>query len=150
MLKSFISYKNYNILQLIKCKLDTKYIDFKSDFYRGIFDSWYNVYSKVSEKECIDECLWDNKYVIINDKPTLFTSWRNNKINLLRDILDAHGKILSKQSLEDKYRLNIKQMDYNSLIHSLPYSWKKGVNIHAKCVNKDSIVLYYKERVYKL
>ena len=47
MLKTFIHYRNYDVTQIIKCKLDAKYVNFQSKFYKGILEKWFEAYSKV-------------------------------------------------------------------------------------------------------
>ena len=63
----------------------------------------------------------------IGNKPVSYKTWKNAGINKIQHILDTEGKIRSKQNIELKYTINIKQQDYNGLMHSIPKQWLKTV-----------------------
>ena len=62
-------------------------------------------------RDCFNECLWDNKYILIDTKPAHYKSWIKHNVIHLGDIVDNHGCIQSKRSLEDKFNFTIKQMN---------------------------------------
>ncbi len=55
-----------------------------------------------------------------------YTKWLNAGIQVIGDVLDKKGHVLQKDNLEQKYGIDIDQMDYNSLMHCIP---KKMLNI---------------------
>ena len=126
LLKNFVKYKDMNLKDIIKCKLDPQYVTFRSKFYEQIFTSWFEIYSRTSPIHCMFEKLWDNKFVIVDNKPVHYQTWIDKGIVYLKDIVDTTGKAISKQMLEDKYDFKIKQMDYNSLISAIPAQWRSA------------------------
>ena len=124
LLKSFILYKSKSIVELLKCKLSPEYITFKNDFYKEILINWYSEYSKITKKFSLNECLWNNKFLVIDNKPVYFSEWDRHNVKIVRDIYDDNLNIMSKTDLENKYNFTVKQMCYNSLIHALPDCWK--------------------------
>ncbi len=150
LLKSFILYKGKSIVELLKCKLSAEYITFRNDFYKEIFNDWYEVYSKTSKKISLNECLWNNKFLVIDNKPVHFPDWERHNIKIVRDIYDDNCNILSKPVLENKFGFNIKQMSYNSLIHALPNCWKNigEKNNEKNVINVDAIFIYNAEGKY--
>ena len=68
MLKTFVQYRNYNVKQIVKCKLNVEHDNFQSEFYREVFKNWFEVYSKVKENDILNESLWDSKNVQIGNK----------------------------------------------------------------------------------
>ena len=125
MLKTFINYRNYNVIDVIKCKLDTNYVTFKSKFYEDIMKYWYELYSKTCTEYILDECLWDNKFITIGNKPAHVNDFLTHGIVRYRDILDDNLKIMSKIDIEQKYHCALKHMDYNSVVHAIPKKWRK-------------------------
>jgi hypothetical protein len=54
--------------------------------------------------------------------------WNNSVgINNLSDLIVNNGEIATLDFLEHKYRFKCKQMNYNSIMHSIPNAWKKEV-----------------------
>ena len=142
MLRSFIQYRKYSVKEIIKCKLALHHVNFNSDFYKQVFESWFEVYGKIKENQIINQSLWDNKFVEIGNKPAYMSNMVKDKILYVCDVLDNSGKILSKQNLEQKYNTTIKQMEYNCLVHALPKNWK-NVNLDNQCtINRDYDDIY--------
>ena len=122
MIKKLIVYKNIDVQTLISSKLDTECINVLSKFYRQILDIWYHFYSKKpkSVNDTVNTSIFYNKMFVIDCKPVFYKQWFDAGIQLFGDILDANGHLLSKVNLEQKYNLEIKQMDYNLFIHCVP------------------------------
>jgi hypothetical protein len=68
-------------------------------------------------------------------KNAINVQWKQARINHILHIIDTNGKIRSKQNIENKYSINIKAMEYNSIIHSIPKPWKQ------KLKNQTSTIL---------
>ena len=147
LIKSFIKYRNMDIIDIIKCKLDCDHMKFTSVFYEQIFASWFEVYSAVRPQEILYLSLWHNRHITIGKKTVYFVEWKNKGISLLKHIMDNNRKILSKGNIEDTYGLKIKQMDYNSLIDAITSMWKNNV---IRCNEKENmnndIVVYCNQK----
>ena len=70
--------------------------------------------------DIVNEYLWNNAHILIEAKPVQHIEWAEHRINIIADLLNNEGTILAKDALQLQYNLVIKQMDYNSLIHSIP------------------------------
>ncbi len=137
MVKKLIVYKNIDVQLVLSYKLDSKYIDVHSVFYKQIIDIWYHFYSKkpVTVNDIVNTSIFHNKIFLIDGKPVFYNQWYKAGIQVLGDILNANGQLLSKRRLEQKFNIEIKQMDYNSLIHCIP---KEMLNsIKDKSFNKS-------------
>jgi hypothetical protein len=99
-----------------------------SSFYKQILQNWYEFYSiEPNEKFLYYESLWNNKYILINNKPAFYKHWQSNGITCIKDILDAKNNIISIQNISSKFKVHISAMDYNSIVHAIPHSWKDSL-----------------------
>ena len=94
-----------------------------SQLFINIFSK--HVYSKVDNQHILQESLWDSKFIQIGNKPAHIPYMIKKGILCFKDVLSDECNILPIETLNRKYACNIKQMDYNCLIHSIPKSWKK-------------------------
>ena len=101
------------------------------------------MYSYAKDHDCINESLWHNRYILVDNTPMYYKEWDQHKISIIKDILDKHGNMLSKEQIEKKYGLNIKHMMYNSLSSAIPRNWKHNVNLYPKIM--DGIIYVYQD-----
>ena len=127
-LKSLVLYKNMNIKDIILSKLDVKFIKIPSLFYEQLLSYWYELYSKktCTQSEVLKSSLWNNKFLLLDNKPTIIQSWHNNGIHFFGDIV-ANELILAKSQLENKYNFTINHMDYNCIVSAIPADWKASI-----------------------
>jgi len=87
-----------------------------------VLECWYELYSREPETpiDIAEFSLWDNKFLLIDNKPVYIRSWDISGVNLIRNILDDEGNILTKQLLQTRNNFVIKQMEYNSIVHAIP------------------------------
>ena len=151
----FVRYKGQSICNILTHKLESRYIQFLSPFYQQVASLWYEIYSKepCTPLEVRNFQLWENKHITVNHKPVYYKTWSQNYINVIGDLLDKSGNVLSKPQLERRYPLIIKQMDYNCVVHAIPAKWLKCVKgkvveernmsecviLHKKCMNITDI-----------
>ena len=123
--KTLVCYRNMNIKDIILSKLDVKYIKISSLFYEQLLSNWYELYSHkpCTPSEALKSSLWNNKFLLLDHKPTMIQSWQKNGIRFLGDII-GNKSILGKFQLENKYNFNIKHMDYNCVVSAIPADWK--------------------------
>ena len=114
-----------SIKDTILSKLDVKYMKISSPFYDQLLSYWYELYSKkpCTPSEVLKSSLWNNKFLLVGDKPSYIQSWQNNGIHFFGDIV-ANNLILSKHQLENKYNFTINHMDYNCIVSAIPAEWK--------------------------
>ena len=91
--------------------------------------------------------LWLNSCIKINNKVLYWKEWINNGITHIKHLFRDTGILYSKNDLELKYNLNIKHMDYNSLISAIPRVCK---NFFMNYGNSNSdTCLYQIEKIVK-
>ena len=83
-------------------------------------------------------CLWDNTFILIDNKLVYFC---NGIIifNYVGKLLNGDGYMLSKEDVEQYSRCTVSQMDYNSMIHTIPNQWLLCVQGRKVGVNNDLI-----------
>ena len=150
LLRHFVSFKHFDIQTIIKSKVDMKFLTVHSAFYCQVLKYWYELYAAepTSAVEILAFPLWNNKYILVDKKPVALAHWSNHDIEQVGDLLDNNGKIMSKNQIERRYAITVKQMDYNSISHAIPKNWLrtvKGKNVEYKHIPLDS--LYIKGRV---
>ena len=123
-------------------------------FYYQVIKCWFDFHSKEpAPKFTSKEMLWNNKFILIDNKPVnkLFCNWKKQGINRIEDIVNGNGIPYTCIELRRKYNVAIKQMDYNSLINAIPSKWKTNVKLYAPTItNANEITVYINESSYKL
>jgi hypothetical protein len=98
-------------------------------FYRQIFDAWEK--TKVAPVEdpfkIRREILWFNKNIKIKGKEICYRKWYEKGIVMLHDLVNENGDFIDSQVLSNKYGIEIKVMDYNSLKSAIPQVWKRAL-----------------------
>ena len=134
-LHSFLSYK-FDIIYI------TKNLPL---FYKQIFQFWFELHSRPPENvnEIMNEIVWNNKYILIGNKPIPKKMWCGNENITIYDLLDTERNIQSKSGLEQKFNIEIDQMFYNSLISAIPRNWKKQIksNSNVKFVKSNPLCI---------
>lgn len=110
-------------------KLCINDVDCQSLFYSQILESWYSLFSRSPNtvKDIVNTQIWYNTFIRVDGKPVHYQDWSDKNILFVGQILSNTGCLLPKFELEQKYNLNIRVMDYNSLVHSIPREWKNAV-----------------------
>jgi hypothetical protein len=57
----------------------------------------------------------------------------------INDLIDNNGQIAKLEFLARKFKLKIKQMEYNSIIHAIPTLWKKDIKKSANIAGKTTV-----------
>ena len=129
LLEHLVKYKKLNFQNICYSKLDVKHVHFDSLFYKQVLEHWYSIFSREPStiKQIINSMLWDNIHICVDDKPVHYSNWIANNILTFSHIMDDDGNILNRAQIEHKYNIIVNWMDYNSLIHAIPRSWKQKV-----------------------
>ena len=77
-----------------------------------------------TKKDILDQQIWLNSHIKINDRPIYFINWFKAGIKTLHDIYDKNSKILSLADLNKKYNLNINFLNYHLFIYAIPKTWR--------------------------
>ena len=116
-----------NLSDFLSKKFDVSYTNRLPIFYQQIFGYWSSVYGTEPSdvNGVLNECLWHNKWVLIDQKPFYYRYLAEKGINIVADLIDEHGSLLSLEQLEYRYQVSIKIMDYNSITTAIPRSWRR-------------------------
>jgi hypothetical protein len=113
-----------------QCNFDLKKVKFPMQpFYKQLFEAW----GKIKENPGDDpfklrrEVLWMNENITIARKVVCYKDWYRNGIILLHDLLKEDGDFKSVVDLERIHQIQIKVMDYNSLLAAIPVPWKRAL-----------------------
>ena len=96
-------------------------------FYNQILDYWdefrdLSTYKK-SKMDILNEKLWLNKDILVDNKPLMFQAWSENGINCLFDIMENNGTFKTKVKIQNLYGIEVNTMHYNSLKSAISKTW---------------------------
>jgi exonuclease III len=129
-----------------KCKVNLaylarsniKYKDLPFKFKKGsMWDEMWQEWCKENYKkaenieEIMNQSLWFNSDLRINKDAVNWKKWEGQGIRWMADILEENNlnelRILKKWELEDRYGIEIGQLEYNSLLTTIPKEWKRQI-----------------------
>ena len=121
----------YNKLNV--CHLNSK----PTPFYNQILSYWEEFRDLSSDKkskmDILNEKLWLNKDILVDNKPLMFPAWSENGINCLFDILENNGIFKTKDQIQNSYGIQVDTMQYNSLKSAISKTWLQKI----KCQNQQ-------------
>lgn len=96
-------------------------------FWYNVLKSWakFNYINPFGKNQIIDQLLWNNSFIKINDKLVCNLNMIQHGILSVRNLLTDQGFMTVKQFIERYPQVNI--MDYLSLVHAIPNEWKKWI-----------------------
>ena len=137
--KSVTKINNFN--EYLSFKNDARYISKEiPQFYKQIFEYWFQLYSSqpISTNDILNEKLWNNKYILIDEKPVYYKTWHQHGIKIIHDIITQHGDFYKEDDLVRKYNIHVDTMAYNSLKSSIPQSWHQQMKNPTTFVAKST------------
>ena len=140
-----------------QCNFDLKKIKFPLQlFYKQLFVAW----NKTKEDPESDpfklrrEIIWLNKSIVLGGKVLCYKEWYRKGIIMLHDLVKEDGSMKSIMELETEFDIQIKPMEYNSLITVIPVHWKrklKQMKIPSQAVsNKEQPFILCNDRLMAL
>ena len=111
----------------------------KTEFHKQLLNSWFKVSSSnpTTLRDILNQFVTYNQHIQINQTMVnnLFSEDANVKI---RDIIDANGKVLSINNLNDKFNINLTLLKYNALLCSIPKKWKEILRNNSTCSDQHT------------
>ena len=101
-------------------------------FWNAVFKYWSELCAKQKIKSNEDICnssIWFNKQ--LGARYTFYLNWSRKGINVINDIIDNRGNVLSQDTLTERYKININFLHYYSikrLVKAFIEKHKKGNN----------------------
>ena len=109
------------------------------DFFRQNLLTWaeYTSSSKVDTIQTVlNQPIWNNKYILINDKSIFYRNFSTKNINKIGDMCNRNGEFewmyVKDKGLQDKDFLR-----WAGIIHAIPKDWKKIIKQHQSEVEKN-------------
>ena len=104
---------------LLKCNFHISNLPiFLSSFHKQVLLSWINVYKhNFSLHRCY---IWNNKFVKYRNKSFFLTKWVDQKVLLIRQLLNDHGNLYTYSELIQKYNLDVTEPEYIRVRNATP------------------------------
>lgn len=154
--KIFFNYyfKQKDIKLFFIQKNNIKYVNTSelTHFCKQVITAWYNIY-------CIDpneigsienEPLWNNKRIIIGNKPVLYNTWVRKGINYIGDIMQKNGEIMEPKHIKEKYNLNVNLLHFYSLKIVIKKQWKDLMKPPTAELNTRHPLILYNRQLHPL
>ena len=68
----------------------------------------------------LEQSLWLNKHITIQQKPICWKNWENNRIRTISNILDEENNVLSYKRLNRTYKLTSTYLELEQIKSSIP------------------------------
>ena len=97
------------------------YHDFKDKFYTEMWHTWSEIHYKDpnSIDEICNQRICNNSNIKVDCRPIIKSEWTNNDMIFIKDIVTEKGTILSENNINRKYNIQLKNLEYNSLLVQL-------------------------------
>ena len=112
---------------LIKCRYNGKnFINRLPKFYKGIVQIWneINDFNPTTIQPIIQEPLWHNKYITIENNTILWTRWQEKGIKQIHHLLNIDNQFLTCEQLKAKYNLSCNFLDHLRIRQAIPINWR--------------------------
>ena len=116
-------------------------------FYQEIQHAWSDITRmKTAEPiNVLNQTIWNNRYILINNKPVMWDKWAKCGIKKVAHILDEDGNVLSYTKLNEIYNVNCNFLHVMQLKDSIPTEWKKTMKnykaVYTSTFDDESIVI---------
>ena len=110
--------------------------DIETNFHIQVMESWHEIHNTnpCSCIEILNQYLMHNSHLKIGNKCLNQNFLHSNSPNIrILDIVDENGKLTTFQNI--KTLMNITQMEYNSLITSIPKKWRTVLKEKVPTIN---------------
>ncbi len=147
--ESSISDMKNNVWSLDKLSLKKHVTNISNPFWVEVFKAWINY--KKEDGQVLKIPIWNS---FLMNKNILYRKDKFVKkgIIYINDIVSVNGGFLLHKDFMKQYGVKINFLDYHSIIHSMPVSWRKEVQKTKKLENVVNEVLQTtlgKEKVCK-
>ena len=114
--------------------------DLKPLFYNEVHNalSDINIVSAPNVTCIMNQVIWLNRYITIQNIPFLWSEWLHHGILRISDITDEHGNFLSVLDIRDKYGIQCNFLNILQLRQSLPGEWRRVLSENHNCLVKGN------------
>ena len=115
----------------LRFKNDARYLSPSvPGFYKQLLLYWYEIHSRPPDtpNEVLNEIIWNNKHILVDNKPIFLKTWYEGGIRTVKDIVNEDGQFISVNGLQLKYGIIINCMHLNSIKTAIPKQWLNKIN----------------------
>ena len=96
-------------------------------FYRNIYKTWlaFQFPTPINKSNIMQENLWLNKYITIENKPIIWVKWLEKGILFIDDLLEPNGQFLSQTQLKLKYNISCNFIEHLQIRQAIPIAWRE-------------------------
>ena len=101
-------------------------------FYSQILDNWdelHSINTKKNRNEILNEKVWFNKDILIDNKPIFYRLWCNHGITKIYDLFNNQGIFKTKEELSNDYNLHVTIMELHCIKSAIPKEWVKQIKL---------------------
>ena len=111
-----------------------------NSFWQDIFMNWSILYSgsQNTPDGILSQSIWLNDFLKINNKTVFHEKWCQTGVFFINDLLGENNKFMSFQEFSNTFNLNINFLHYQSIIHTIPKSWKEVIQNATKSTHITS------------
>ncbi|KAK6183175.1 hypothetical protein SNE40_010703 [Patella caerulea] len=138
---------SHNVFHIL---LDLKFVKLLPPFYQELLKAWYTIsdYHFIEPdnyNDIINQPLFDNRYIVDNEKPLYFDSFIKAGIKQIADICYIYvPKFLPNDVIIDEIHNddpeineNVIEQNYELLLATIPQKWKDVIN--TRCKQEESV-----------
>ena len=123
-------HKHGSLAFLTKCNFPTNILDHEEKlptFYKKMLDYWCE-FKTATGLDCKthpkNELLWNNRKILVENKPVFYHNWYGAGITKISDILNQNNDFLKWHEFALKFNLNVPFTKYYGLVNAIPKVWK--------------------------
>ena len=105
---------------LLRCNYDPKYLPQLPIFYRNMLEFFKELKTIYGYDQGSDLVLFNNREILVDNKPVYLNNWVENNIILIKDLLKDDGNYLSFQEFLDKFACKTNFLQYYQIISAIP------------------------------
>jgi hypothetical protein len=109
----------------------------KDTFYSALFKVWAQIHchDPINAEEVCRQPLWDNTFIRIENNTLKKEKYPQIGVHFVQDLIGTDGRMASKGYLDQKFKVIIPIMTYNSIMAAIPTKWKKYLYQDNNCLN---------------
>ncbi len=113
-------------------------------FWKDIISNWGIIKQHKNEnEEVLTQSIWFNNKLKIDNQVVFYEKWCNAGIFFLNDLLDENGEIFTLNALKDFYHIETNFLQYHSILHMIPQTWKIEIRNSNKLENISCLEVDY-------
>ena len=136
--------------KLWQCNINSKDIDgmVTESFYKDVWMAWSKINHKAPKgcKEILEQIIWLNSFIRINNKPVLYKKCIEIGIFYIRDIMTEEKKLMSFDEFSQRYGNVLNYLQYYGLVSAIPIEWKEIISNDIQDENNDKGIDLFNEK----